>query len=87
MPELAILVIIALVYLAMSLRIVREHERYVIYRFGKLFKISGPGLLLLMPVVDKGIKVNLAETFPGWQCLSQNELEQKIREYVAYRPI
>ncbi len=87
MLELALLVILALIYLAMSLRIVREHERYVVYRFGKFFKISGSGLLLLMPFVDKVTKVNLAEAFPGWQCLSQTDLEEKIREYVAYRPV
>ncbi len=87
MLEMALLVILALIYLAMSLRIVREHERYVVYRFGKFFKISGPGLLLLLPFLDKVIKVNLAEAFPDWQCLSQGELEEKIRESVAYRPV
>ncbi len=87
MSGFAVLVILALIYLVMSFRIVREHERYVIYRFGKFYRISGPGLLLLTPFVDKGIRINLAEAFPGWQGLSPDELEKKIREYAAYRPI
>ncbi len=87
MSQFAILMILVLLVLLKSLRIVRENERLVMYRLGRLYRIAGPGLLFLMPFVDKGVKVNLAEAVPGWQCLSPSELEDKIREYVAYRPV
>ncbi len=87
MPQLVVLVILAIIVVAKSLKIVREHERLVIYRVGRLCRIVGPGLVVLIPFIDKGVKVNLAETFPGWQCLSQRELDENIREYMAYRPV
>ncbi len=87
MSQIVIMLILVVIVLAKSLRIVREHERLVLYRLGRLYGVKGPGLLFLLPFVDRGIKVNLAEAFPGWQCLSQSELERKIREYVAYRPV
>jgi regulator of protease activity HflC (stomatin/prohibitin superfamily) len=87
MPQLIILVIFAILILLKSVKIVREHERLVIYRFGRLCGIAGPGLKLLAPFVDKGVKLNLKESFPGWQCLSPRELEEKIKEYMAYRPV
>lgn len=87
MSQFAVMMLLAALVLLKSLRIVREHERLVTYRLGRLYRIQGPGLIFLMPFVDKGIKVNLAEAVPGWQCLSPSELENKIREYVAYRPV
>ena len=44
----------------------------------------GPGLVLLIPGVDKGVKVNVKEKIPGWQTLSQKELEERIKRYVLY---
>ncbi|HET6420850.1 MAG TPA: SPFH domain-containing protein [Geobacteraceae bacterium] len=87
MAQIAILSILVVIVLAKSLKVVSEQERLVHYRLGRLYRIAGPGILFLLPFMDKGIRVNLTEAVPGWQGLSQSELEQKIREYVAYRPV
>jgi regulator of protease activity HflC (stomatin/prohibitin superfamily) len=72
------LFIIALA-IGLSIRIVREDQRIVVLRLGRFLKIAGPGLVWLIPVVDKGTKVYLTRDFPGWQALPQNELEEKIK--------
>jgi regulator of protease activity HflC (stomatin/prohibitin superfamily) len=55
--------IILLVAAATAVRIVREYERVVIFRFGRSLGIKGPGLVLLIPFVDQAVKVDLREQF------------------------
>jgi regulator of protease activity HflC (stomatin/prohibitin superfamily) len=76
------LFIIALL-IGLSIRIVREDQRIVVLRLGRFLKIAGPGLVWLIPVIDKGTKVNLTRDFPGWQALPQNELEEKIKATIV----
>src|SRR3954447_18304594 len=53
------LLIIALVIVPQCLRILREYERGVIFRLGKLLGQKGPGVILLIPIVDKMVKMDL----------------------------
>ena len=87
MGSLLLLVIILIFILARALKIVREEQRLAIFRLGRLFTIAGPGLVLLLPVVDKGVKLNLQENIPGWQGYSKSELDEKIRAFVLNQPI
>jgi regulator of protease activity HflC (stomatin/prohibitin superfamily) len=87
MGSLLIFIILLIIILAKALKIVREDQRLAIFRLGRLFTISGPGLVLLIPVVDKGVKVNLRENIPGWQGYSKSELDEKIRAFVLHQPI
>jgi regulator of protease activity HflC (stomatin/prohibitin superfamily) len=82
--ESVILLILVIVILAASVKVVREFERIAIFRFGRFLKIAGPGLGLLLPFVDKGIKVNLKEKIPEWNTLSPKELEERLKRYVLY---
>ena len=58
-PVLVILVILAIFILPQALRILREYERGVIFRLGKLVGAKGPGLIFLIPVVDKMVRMDL----------------------------
>ena len=51
-PIVVILVILAIFILPQALRILREYERGVIFRLGKLVGAKGPGMIFLIPVVD-----------------------------------
>ncbi|HPR73977.1 MAG TPA: slipin family protein [Bacteroidales bacterium] len=58
-----IILITAIVFLmfilASAIRILREYERGVVFRLGRLTGVKGPGLILLIPVIDKMVKVSL----------------------------
>jgi regulator of protease activity HflC (stomatin/prohibitin superfamily) len=54
-----VLIIIAAILLPQALRILREYERAVVFRLGKLLAAKGPGLILLIPVVDRMVKMDL----------------------------
>ena len=87
MGSLLILIILGSIILSKAIKIVREDQRLAIFRLGRLFAISGPGLVLLIPVVDKGLKVKLQENIPGWQGYSKSELDEKIRTFVLNQPL
>src|SRR2546421_1801780 len=53
------LIILASIVLPQAIRILREYERGVIFRLGKLLGAKGPGLILLIPIVDKLVKMDL----------------------------
>ncbi len=74
-PLLAIIIII-------SLKILREDERLVIIRLGRFFKITGPGIVVILPLIDRDIRVNFDTDLPGWQHLSKVELDQKMKAFV-----
>jgi regulator of protease activity HflC (stomatin/prohibitin superfamily) len=58
MAPLLVLVIIAVVLLAMMIKIIPEHERALVYRLGRrLGPPVGPGLILIIPVIDKVIRI------------------------------
>jgi len=52
-------IILAVIILPQSIRILREYERGVIFRLGKLLGAKGPGLIILIPIVDKMVKMDL----------------------------
>src|SRR6266404_2020525 len=53
------IIILAVIFLPQAIRILREYERGVIFRLGKLLGAKGPGLILLIPIVDKMVKMDL----------------------------
>lgn len=53
------LLVLASVVLPQMIRILREYERGVIFRLGKLLRAKGPGLILLIPIVDRMVRVDL----------------------------
>ena len=53
------LIVLAVIILSQAVRILREYERGVIFRLGKLLRAKGPGLIFLIPIVDRMVKVDL----------------------------
>jgi regulator of protease activity HflC (stomatin/prohibitin superfamily) len=53
------LLVLVTILITQTIRILREYERGVIFRLGKLLRAKGPGLILLIPIVDRMVKVDL----------------------------
>ncbi|MGO9480914.1 MAG: slipin family protein, partial [Candidatus Kryptoniota bacterium] len=54
-----IIIIFLIFFLSSAIRILREYERAVIFRLGRLIESKGPGLILLIPIIDKMVRVSL----------------------------
>ena len=58
LPVSAIVIVLFIIFvLSSAIRILREYERGVVFRLGRLISVRGPGLIILIPVIDKMVKV------------------------------
>ena len=60
---LAVVIVIVMMILFKAIRIVPEYQRLVVFRLGRLLATKGPGLVILIPFVDRGITVDLREFY------------------------
>ena len=59
MYTLIAVVVVIIFFLSAAIRILNEYERGVIFRLGRVIKAKGPGLIILIPVIDKMVKVSM----------------------------
>lgn len=55
------ILVVGFIFLANAIRIVPEYQRLVVFRLGRSIGAKGPGIVLLIPVIDRGVKVDLRE--------------------------
>ncbi|MBM4427207.1 MAG: SPFH/Band 7/PHB domain protein [Chloroflexi bacterium] len=55
------IVVVGFIFLANAIRIVPEYQRLVVFRLGRCVGARGPGIIFLIPVIDRGVKVDLRE--------------------------
>ncbi len=83
---LTALVIVAIFILTSAIKVVREYQRLVVFRLGRSIGRKGPGLVFLIPVVDKAIWVDLREFFleiPSQTCITKDNAPINI-DFLIY---
>jgi regulator of protease activity HflC (stomatin/prohibitin superfamily) len=68
------------------IRILRETERGGIFRLGRFQRVTGPGLVLLVPLVDQLAVVDLDRTLPEWREVAAHELDAMIEFVITHYP-
>ncbi len=63
-----------------SVFIIGENQRGVIVRLGRFERIHYPGLLIVVPFMDRVHKIDLPAQVPGWEKLSKEQLDAKVQE-------
>ena len=89
-PWAIVLVVLALVVLPQSLRILREYERGVIFRLGKLQGAKGPGLIFLIPVVDRMVRMDLRVVtidVPKQEVMTRDNVPATVDAVVYFRVV
>ena len=87
---LIVLVFFALIALGSSVRILREYERGVIFRLGRLIAQKGPGLILLIPVVDRMVKVDLRTVtlnIPPQEVITRDNVPCRVNAVAYFRVV
>ncbi|MEM4472894.1 MAG: slipin family protein [Archaeoglobaceae archaeon] len=82
--------IILLLFFASSIRIVKEYERGVIFRLGRLVGAKGPGLFFIIPIIDSMTKVDLRTVtydVPAQEVVTKDNVTVKVNAVVYYRVI
>ena len=86
-----VLVILGALVLSASLKIVKEYERAVVFRLGRLLKSAkGPGIIIIIPVIDRWVRVNLrlvAMEVPPQDIITKDNVSVKVNAVVYFRVI
>ena len=83
-------VFLGIVVLANAVRVVREYERLVLFRLGRLVGERGPGLVLLIPLVDRAIKVDLRTVttdVPSQDIITKDNVSVKVNAVIYHKVI
>jgi regulator of protease activity HflC (stomatin/prohibitin superfamily) len=90
---LAVIIFLALIILSSAIRILREYERGVVFRLGRVVGrggVRGPGLILLIPFIDKMVKVSLRTVVldvPAQDVITQDNVSIKVNAVVYFHVV
>src|SRR3954452_1880481 len=87
---LIVLVFFALIAIGSSVRILREYERGVIFRLGRLIAQKGPGLILLIPFIDRMVRVDLRTVtlnIPPQEVITRDNVPASVTAVTYFRVI
>ena len=82
------IVIFAIIILAAAIRIVNEYERGVIFRLGRFVGVRGPGLIVLIPFIERMVKIDLRVVtmdVPTQECITLDTVSVKVDAVVYFR--
>jgi len=85
-----IVVIIAIALVASTIKIVREYERLVVFRLGRLIGAGGPGVAFVIPVVNRFVRIDLRERYlevPHQTCITKDNAPTDIDFLIYYKVI
>ncbi len=85
-----VLLAVGLTALASSVRVLREYERGVVFRLGRVMDKRGPGLLLLVPLLDRMVRVSLRTitlTVPPQEIITRDNVPARVTAVAYYRVI
>jgi len=86
-----ILVIVLIVYFITSaVKVLREYERGVVFRLGRLIDLKGPGLVIIWPLIDKLVKVGLRTVtmdVPSQDIITKDNVTVKVNAVVYFRVV
>ena len=81
-----VVAIVALIVLPLAVKVVREYQRLVVFRFGRSIGRKGPGLIFLIPLIDRPVWVDLREAFleiPSQTCITKDNAPINI-DFLIY---
>ncbi len=84
------LVFLGFVFLANAVRVVREYERLVVFRLGRLIGEKGPGLVLLIPGIDRAVKVGLRTVtmdVPPQDIITRDNVSVKVNAVIYFKVV
>ncbi len=85
-----VLVVFGVIIIANAIRILREYERGVVFRLGRLIGVKGPGIIFLIPIIDKMVKVSLRTVVmdvPPQDIITKDNVSIKVNAVVYFRVI
>ena len=85
-----ILFLIVIIVIASSIRIFREYERGVVFLLGRFWKVKGPGLVLILPIVQQAVRIDLRTIVfdvPPQDVITRDNVSVKVNAVVYFRVV
>ncbi len=83
-----LIILLVIMFLFSAIRVLREYERGVIVRLGRLLRAKGPGLLIVLPVIDKMVRVSLrlvTMDVPPQDVITRDNVSLKVNAVIYFR--
>lgn len=90
MEILFILLSVAILFFASAFKVLREYERGVVFQLGRFWKVKGPGLIILIPVIQTMVRVDLRTIVmdvPSQDVISRDNVSVKVNAVIYFRVI
>ena len=84
------IIILVLMFLMSSIKVVREYERIVVFRLGRLIGEKGPGLVLVIPLIDRTVKISMRVVtmdVPSQEVITRDNVTTNVNAVVYYRVV
>ncbi len=88
MYTIAAIIVLVIFFLSSAIRILNEYERGVVFRLGRVIAAKGPGLIILIPIIDKMVKVDLRTVtmdVPSQDVITRDNVSVKVNAVVYFR--
>jgi regulator of protease activity HflC (stomatin/prohibitin superfamily) len=89
-PFIVALIILFVIFISSAVKILKEYERGVIFRLGRVIATKGPGLIILIPFIDKMVKVSLrlvTMDVPAQDVITRDNVSVKVNAVVYFRVV
>ena len=83
-------IVLVIYFLSSAIKILREYERGVVFRLGRLIPVKGPGLVIIWPIIDKLVKADLRTVtmdVPSQDIITRDNISVKVNAVVYFRVI
>ncbi|MBE0636513.1 slipin family protein [Candidatus Bipolaricaulota bacterium] len=90
LPIIGAIGVLIILFLMNAIKVVREYERGVIFRLGRLVAAKGPGLIIIIPIIDKMIKVSLRTItldVPPQEVITKDNVSTQVNAVLFFRVI
>jgi len=85
-----VVVVLVVMFLASAIRILNEYERAVVFRLGRIIETKGPGLIILIPIIDRMVRVDMRTItmdVPPQDVITKDNVSIKVNAVVYFRVI
>lgn len=84
------IVLIAVIFLFSMFRVMREYERAVVFMLGRFWKVKGPGLIIIVPILQQMVRVDMRTVVmdvPSQDVISKDNVSVKVNAVVYFRVV
>jgi regulator of protease activity HflC (stomatin/prohibitin superfamily) len=90
MYTILVIIFLVVMFLSAAIKILNEYERGVIFRLGRIINVKGPGLIILIPIVDRMVRVDMRTItmdVPPQDVITRDNVSIKVNAVVYFRVV